>query len=242
MSASADYTVTSVPVLNFVACVCCPLQQCCRCTERSLCLPPLPPCRHLLGLSFHVWLLFSLSTKLTTRNVKLCKVRRPQGKSWCQPATCLCGICLQRGVKPVKNWGAKKKRKWVNQSRRVHGDMCVCLSVCHCVCVSVSVYMCACLRRTACPGTGGLSEWIHQKPGAVLCTIRIKVAISGCYLLRDVLCSQFWWPLRPSPLNSGRDGLCCCWVTRMGPIFNKLAGNFSSDIYMFTSSRIFSFI
>ncbi|KAI9514100.1 hypothetical protein NQZ68_036161 [Dissostichus eleginoides] len=37
----------------------------------------------------------------------------------------------------------------------------------------------------------GLSGWIGKEPGAALCTIRIKVAISGCYLLRDVLCSQF---------------------------------------------------
>ncbi len=85
----------------------------------------------------------------------------------------------------------KNKRKWVNQSRRVHGDMCVRVSVCHCMCVSESVFVCACLGKTACSGTGGLSGWIRQKPEAVLCTIRIKVAISGCYLLRDVLCSQF---------------------------------------------------
>lgn len=38
---------------------------------------------------------------------------------------------------------------------------------------------------------GGLLGWVFQKPGAVLCTIRIKVSISGCYLLRDVLCSPF---------------------------------------------------
>lgn len=79
--------------------------------------------------------------------------------------------------------------------------LCVSLSVRHCMCVFVSVFVCACLRGTVCSGTGGLSGWICQKPGAVLCTIRIKVAISGCYLLRDVLCSQFWWPLLSSPLT-----------------------------------------
>ena len=94
-------------------------------------------------------------------------------------------------------------RKWVSQSRRVRGDVCVSvcpslrvcvfLSVSACVCVSlcVSVFVCACLGRPACSGAGGLSGWIHQKPEAVLCTIRIKVAISGSYLLRDVLRSQF---------------------------------------------------
>lgn len=114
--------------------------------------------------------------------------------------------CTERYLSLSLKWGKKKenwepKRKWVNQSGRVHGDMCVFLSVCHCMCLSVSVFVCACLRRTTCPETGGLSGWICQKPGGTLCTIRIKVAISGCYLLRDVLCSHFWWPLRPSPLS-----------------------------------------
>lgn len=54
------------------------------------------------------------------------------------------------------------------------------------VCVFLLVTVSVCLRTTK-----GLSGWIRQKPGAVLCTIRIKDAISGCYLLRDVLCSQF---------------------------------------------------
>lgn len=117
-----------------------------------------------------------------------------------QPAF-VASVCRVEQSKWKTEKKKKNERKWVNQSRRVHGDMCVCLSVCHCMCVSVSVFVCACLRRTACSGTGGLSGWIRQEPGAVLCTIRIKVAISGRYLLRDVLCSQFWWPLRPSPLN-----------------------------------------
>lgn len=47
----------------------------------SLSLSPFPPCRHLRRLPFHVWLLFSLLTKLTTRNVKLCKLRHPQGEA-----------------------------------------------------------------------------------------------------------------------------------------------------------------
>lgn len=59
------------------------------------------------------------------------------------------------------------------------------------VCVFLLVTVSVCLRTTVCLETKGLSGWIRQKPGAVLCTIRIKDAISGCYLLRDVLCSQF---------------------------------------------------
>lgn len=60
------------------------------------------------------------------------------------------------------------------------------------------IYMCVCVcvrlpreERLLRDRVGGLSRWICQKPGAVLCTIRIKVSISGCYLLRDVLCSPF---------------------------------------------------
>lgn len=113
--------------------------------------------------------------------------------------------------------------------------MCVCLSVCHCMCVSVSVFVCACLRRTACSGTGGLSGWIRQEPGAVLCTIRIKVAISGCYLLRDVLCSQFWWPLRPSPLNQAE--MACAAAEWLGwDLFSRNWPVTLFQIVMFTTS------
>ena len=77
-----------------------------------------------------------------------------------------------------------RRKKKVDKSRRVHRDACMCvfLSVTAGVCASGGMLV---------QGQGGLSGWIRQKPGVVLCTIRIKVAISGCYLLRDALCSQF---------------------------------------------------
>lgn len=89
------------------------------------------------------------------------------------------------------------------------------------VCVFLLVTVSVCLRTTVCLGTKGLPGWIRQKPGAVLCTIRIKDAISGCYLLRDVLCSQFWWPPPLKSIKQGRDGLCGCWVTVIAPVFTS---------------------
>lgn len=209
------------------------------CWEISLSLSPFPPYRHLRRFLFHVWLLFSLSTKLTTRNVKLCKVRRPQGTPWCQPAmhAFVVSVCREWG----SNLKTEKIQKWnglIRADGRMEIYVCVfvSLAVCHCMCVSVSVFAYVCLRRTACSGTGGLSGWIRQKPGAVLCTIRIKVAISGCYLLRDVLSSQFWWPLCPSPLKKSRDGLYSLG-TRLGPIFMKLTISLSSHINVFLKRK-----
>lgn len=93
----------------------------------------------------------------------------------------------------------KKGGKNTRGNGLIRADGCMGMYVCAsfrlsvhvCVGVCLRVCVCVCLRTTARSGTGGLSGWIRQKPGAVLCTIRIKVAISGCYLLRDVLCSQF---------------------------------------------------
>lgn len=97
---------------------------------------------HLQGLSFQVWLLFSLSTKLTTRNVKLCKVRCPRGKSWCQPAAWLCGVCLQRGVKQTMK-GGKKKLEKIRGNGLIRADGC--MEICVCVFLSVTACVCPCL-------------------------------------------------------------------------------------------------
>ena len=122
--------------------------------EISLSLPlsPFPPRRHLQGLSFHVWLLFSLSTKLTTRNVKLCKVSRLRGKSWCQPAPCLCGVCLQRGVQHVKN--SEKTRG----NGLIRADGCMEMNACASLCPSlhVCVRVCLCVCVCVCVASGGL--------------------------------------------------------------------------------------
>lgn len=100
--------------------------------------------------------------------------------------------------------------------------MDICVSFCPSLRVCVSICVCSYLRRIACSRMGGLSGWIRQRPGAELCTIRIKVAISGFYLLRDVLCSWFWWLLCPCPLNkTERACVCLCWVTGKGPIFTN---------------------
>lgn len=126
-----------------------------------------------------------------------------------------CKRLLQRGVNKRKMEGGGaliQADKYMKVCVCVHG----CLSVWHCLLVCVCLPQEDSLLRDR--WGGGLLGWICQKPGAVLCTIRIKVSISGCYLLRDVLYSPFWWPRRPNPLKTE---MACTTETKMGPRLSK---------------------
>lgn len=124
--------------------VCCPLSVSsvlqAHPTERSLCARPFPPCRHLQGLSFHVWLLFSLSTKLTTRNVKLCQVRRPRG-SYDSNLT-----LWQRGVEQAMRKTKQKNTPQQNRKTRRNGLIKAdgCTEICVHVFLSVTACVCVC--------------------------------------------------------------------------------------------------
>lgn len=76
--------------------------------------------------------------------------------------------------------------------------MCVHLPVCRGMCarrLSMCVPQEECLLGGQCGGGGALRmDSSEARSCAVLCTIRIKVAISGYYLLRDVLSSVLMAP------------------------------------------------
>lgn len=151
---SVELSVTSVPV-NVAL-----FQQ--RQVNTSTSLSGAPPStRAPPGALISCLTFISLSTKLTTRNVKLRKVRRPEGGSHdAKPAAWLCGICLHRRVKQVRK--KQNKRKWVNQSR--WGCVCVVLSVTVCVCVCVPQENCLF-------GDGGGGALRMDSPGARGCAV-----------------------------------------------------------------------
>lgn len=94
--------------------------------------------------------------------------------------------------------GENYRKIWVNLSRRVHRDVCVYIFLSVRACVRADC-LCVRLKRNACSGDSARGGALRMDSSearscAVLCTIRIKVAISGHYLLRDVLSSVLMAP------------------------------------------------
>lgn len=84
--------------------------------------------------------LFSLSTKLTTRNVNPLSSETPRGRPWCQPGTSLWGVCLHRGANRVTEANEEEKEK-PREAWRI---------------ISASITVCDCVPRS---GTKGLLGW-----------------------------------------------------------------------------------